>query len=538
MISQGRPSFLILLASLSIISCGSADQISLSTNEASSFTGESLEGGSIAEIPVTDASASFSIDTSSPTAAYIVAISAYDESSQTQAYELSQSAATSTNQIFAQLITSADETEDFHEQLRELEATLDPTTFLGVANSSASAGASSAKLIKTLGVGDTKVFNILGNFSSQSSTSVTAELRYQSDNFNAFVDERDRAALSDAELSALLDGFNAVIPAERAMFGQESDVDGDGRFNILFTREVNKLGMSAGGIVTGFFYAIDLFSTAQYSQSNETEIFYTFVPDDTGTHGVAISKEFSLSNILPTVLPHEYQHMINFNEHYFVYAGGPERSFLNEGLSHLAEDIYSLDGNNYMTQTGIENPARVQGYLDANASLCFTCGASLYQRGGSYLFLRWLYEQAEQGSLPSATSGLDLLNRLNHTNLTGVSNIVNAAYGNVEADTAFSNLMGQFTLAVFLSDTGLSTDSRFALQGIRLRASQNDNRGTVLNGPNIESAELFPLNNTIAASAMSYLYLSAESLQELSGNIQLRFSSTGNFNLYVIQTSL
>jgi hypothetical protein len=298
---------------------------------------------------------------------------------------------------------------------------------------------------------------------------------------------------------------------------------------------VNKLGGSSGGIVTGFFYAIDLFDTSQYSNSNEMEVFYTFVPDPSGEYGSTVSKDFALTNILPGVLPHEFQHMINFNQHYFVNAGSSESGWLNEGLSHLAEDLYSLDGNDYMTASGLENPARVGSYLSSISNICFTCGTSLSQRGGSYLYLRYLYEQAENGEIPGALSGSELIGNLLNTNRRGIDNVIYAAFGSSGTDEDFKATLGLFSLAIYLSNSGLSDDERLNFGGINLRGLQDDNRGTVLTGPQVQNVSTLPFTDTLTGTAVTYMKISGASLTESGGVLDLGFVDSADFSGFAIR---
>lgn len=528
-----------MIIGLSLINCGGSSTISSSTssggsgtNGSTEYSGSNLEGGNVSAVSLnSNNQATINIGSVSESSEYVVAIYAYNEGGDTIAYQLG-SGNVSPAQNIKKLATD-NTTEDFHELLRNAENDLDPSASL-IGNKKNVKAA-----IKKATVGDSRSFKVLNSFSGGSSfATVTATLVYQTGNFNAYIDSRNTSSLTESDIQTLCENFDSIIDKEHQIFGEESDIDSDGRFNILFTQEVNELGGSAGGIITGFFYAVDLFDTSVYSQSNETEVFYTFVPDPNGEYGVAISKEFALSNILPSVLPHEFQHMINFNNHYLVNNSSPEYSFLNEGLSHLAEDIYSLDSNDYMTETGIENPARIEGYLASIDSICITCGSSLYQRGGSYLLLRYLYEQAEKGNLSGSTSGEEFINNLIHTSLTGVDNIVNAAYGTTDVDAAFTDIMGQFGLAVFLSNTGLTDDDRLGFEGINLRASQDDNRGTVLQGPALTDLTSFPSTDTVGGSSISFVRLTGSQINAQNGEIDMSVTSGYSAGVYLIQTGL
>lgn len=420
-----------------------------------------------------------------------------------------------------------DLTEDWHRRLRMTEAGL----LGGDAEPARPHDGGGARFATS---GTQRTFRVLDSFSnSDSYETVTATLRYQNEFFQFYVDDRDVDALSGEELTALAENYAAIIPQEREFFGRESDVNGDGRFAVLFTRVVNGLGASSGGIVTGFFYAVDLFDESQYPMSNEMEVFYTFVPDPSGALGPTISQSFAITNILPGVLPHEYQHMISFNRHYFENGGSAEVGWLNEGFSHLAEDIYGSDGSGYMTASGLENPARVATYLSNISNVCFSCGTSLNQRGGSYLFLRYLYEQAEAGNLAGAVNGEDFIQRALDTNLRGADNVVWAAFGDGGNEDDFKDALGLFGLAVYLS--GTSEDPRLGFNGIDLRAIQEDNRGTVLSGPAIQTVNALPFTDTLTGNGLTYLELSGATVLENGGTLNFSFDAGASFGGYVIR---
>ena len=424
---------------------------------------------------------------------YLMALFSYDNDGMNYDYQIS--GGSSSSMLVKKAV--AETTEDFHESLRNLEADLEgplPTK---------------PRFLRAATTGSARTFNVLNNISSGSSyNTVSATLRYSGEFMDAYIDTRDDSVLTDDELAALLAPFEAVIAKERNLFGHESDVNGDGKFAILFSHEVNALGASGGGIITGYFYGVDLYSSSSYPASNQMEVIYASIPDPSGSYGYPISKSFALSNILPSVFPHEFQHMISYNQHVFVNGGSAEVSFLNEGLSHLAEDMYSIDSNGYMAQTGIENPARVSYYLNAIDKTCFVCGSSLSQRGGSYLFLRYLYEQAEIGNLTAVSTGAELIGRLLDTDKTGLENILSSATDSTDM-SAYKFLLGRFALAVYFSDTGMTDDSRYGFTGISLRGSQNDNRGTVLDGPKVLEADTVAVSGNVSSSGIAYVSLPA-----------------------------
>lgn len=536
---------------LCVTACGSGTVLTASsTSSSTSASGASdvAIGGNVSALSISSGSAStLSLDDLAEDEEVILLLYSYNTSSSSDAFEISSASESSAflglseEKLFLKnsekdlpaeekISGQADLTEDFHLMLRSAEENLDESALLPDRTALAS------KSPRYATVGSTRTFNVLDSFSSSSSfDAVTAELRATNERVEFYVDTRDAEAFTDEELESLLDDFDSVIDDERRMLGTWSDVNGDGKFAVLFTRVVNELGGSSGGIVTGFFYAIDLFDSTVYESSNEMEVYYSFVPDAMGEHGVAVTKEFAFSNIYPGVLPHEFQHMISFNQHYYNYGGSAEAGWLNEGLSHLMEDLHSLDGDDFMSASGLENPARVASYLSSVSSICFSCGTSLSQRGGSYLFLRYLYEQAELGNLESVASGTEFIQALVQTNNRSLSNLKNVLFGSTDADAELKELIGQFALAVYLSNTGLTADTRYNLQGLNLRAIQDDNRGTVLSGPGILDVAEFPHIDTLQGNSMVYIRLNADDVDSLGGGLNLSFGTESDFGGFVIR---
>lgn len=517
-------------------SCGgstSSITSSSTSNTNSGSTSGTAVGGNVEALTVTDGGSQLDLSDVNSGEDVVLMIYTYNQLSTSAGFEVTSS--NNGSQLVSQFLEIENEpewadetTEDFHGVLRDWEKDLDETEILE------ESGSESAYLAKFATTGEETTFKVLNSFSSSSSyDTVTATLRVQTDYFNIYVDNRDAASLEDSDLQTIANEFADAVPTQRRLFGNESDINNDGRFDILLTRTVNGLG-GGSGMVTGFFYAVDLFSSDSYALSNEREVFYTFVPDPNGSFGSAVSKSFAMSNIYPGVMPHEYQHLISFNMHSEA-GGSSETGWLNEGLSHLAEDIHSANDNDYLTTTGLENPARVSSYLASVANICFTCGTSLSQRGGSYLFVRYLYEQAELGNLSGVANGKTLLNGLLNTSNRSFDNVIQVVFGSSGTETEFQNLLGLFGLAVYLSDSGSTTDNRLGFTGLNLRSVQSDNRGTVLNGPAIQSVSSFPYSDSLSGSTISFMQASGSAVENAGGSLDFDFSGISNFGGYVIR---
>lgn len=410
--------------------------------------------------------------------------------------------------------TDSHESTDFHTLLRAYEKTLSADQKILQSGWQASSR-------NELVVGDTDTFYVMNSLSDlDATTTVHATIVYQDDAFNFFVDNTALESMSEANLTELCENFSNVIDDMHANFGHESDINGDGRFDILATPVVNQLTELDESMTTGFFFAKDLYAV---DGSNEREIFYTAVPDPTGEYGFVLSEDFAFSNILPSTLPHEFQHMINHNERVFELGAVAEDQWLNEALSHLAEDVYSINADGYMTQTGIENPARIELYLDEIADVCFVCTTDLAGRGGSYLFLRTLYEFAEQGEFSGVNSGREFLQHLVQSTKSGKENVTQAVFGDEASEGDFQDLLGQFALQVYFN----------RISGVDLLTYQNDNRHTSLQGVNLQVMADDQLTVTIIGQVMFYVQIQGADLVANVGELVLNYGD-GHFSGFLI----
>lgn len=370
-------------------------------------------------------------------------------------------------------------TEDFHAFLREQEKEMEGQDHPLFSSFSAGKSAGSgAGVSASVSLGDSQSFKVLASLNSTKEyVTVNATAECIGDNVIFFVDsEVSTSVFSDADIARLCDDFDPVVAEEQNLLGDLPDVDGNGKVIALFTPQVNRLGGQGGGIITGFFLANDLYvSSGSNPASNYAEILYIMVPDPNGSWGATISRDFAMSNLLPSVLPHELQHVINYNEHVLVARGSAENACMNEGLSHLAEDLMGQ---------GQENPSRYGIYLASpqSYSIISCTSAGLGSRGGSYLFLRYLYEQ-------SGKSGA-FLQRLIQSPYTGVENLERAFAGSAAGFDQFGEFFLKFAVAI----TGITADPEFAFQartedsvtgqwqGACVDCEADDGRGTVLGG--------------------------------------------------------
>ncbi|MGZ3333051.1 MAG: Ig-like domain-containing protein [Gemmatimonadaceae bacterium] len=131
-------------------------------------------------------------------------------------------------------------------------------------------------------------------------------------------------------------------------FGTPTDIDGNGRVAILFTPSVNSIPAPPGAVVGGLFAGRDLEPVATCVASNEGEMFYMPVPDPNSTINGNYTDKVEVGRAVLPTLVHEFQHLINAGRRQFINnAPTAEELWLNEGLSHIAEELlyYRMSGN-------------------------------------------------------------------------------------------------------------------------------------------------------------------------------------------------
>lgn len=251
-----------------------------------------------------------------------------------------------------------------------------------------------------------------------------------------------------AAIAAVVDTL--VIPVDTAAFGAPTDIDGNGRIAILFTRAVNALTPrgSNSGVVLGFFFSRDLLPRAGAGGtcpgSNESEIFYVLVPDPNGEIGNARSKAF-VQAVITATIAHELQHLVNASRRMYVTrsASVNEEVWLNEGLSHMAEELVFYRASGLGPRQNIGPAELVPGsaaraahdqYLRGNFGLLsvylrstdvnspLAVNDALATRGATWGFLRYLADRA------GASDG-DLWHRLVNSPATGMVNLDAALAG-------------------------------------------------------------------------------------------------------------
>jgi len=343
--------------------------------------------------------------------------------------------------------------EQFHARLRELERTR------------AYGGGSVAPLVAPpavtrapappVMVGDTGHFRVLNTVTALTVDHVTAVAKVVGQHIAIFVDTgAPQPGLSSFDLDTLRAVFDTrLYAADTAAFGRESDIDGNGLVIVLLTNTVNKMVTAAQctstGYVAGFFFGgdIDPFSRSQF---NSAELFYAIVPDSMATLSCQHTTS-SIKRLVPPTFVHEFQHMISYNQHVLVRGGQAEVLWLNEAMSHYAEE---LGGRTYLPGDSATFCRFAQGdlvnfgnYVSSPGSyaLVDTSGiGGLAERGEWWSFVRYMVDQF--GLDTSLAEANAFTRKIDQTALLGAANLTQ------QTQTSFATLVEQWALANWASD--------------------------------------------------------------------------------------
>jgi hypothetical protein len=215
-------------------------------------------------------------------------------------------------------------------------------------------------------------------------------------------------------------------------------------------------GAATSGFIAGFVLLNDLApNILPAGTSNGAEIFYSMVPDPNAEYGNAFPKTL-VDDVVPGTLAHEFEHMISNGYRFVTLGRGTNPSYiqetwLEEGMAHMAEDLNAMDDQNIRRA----NLYLAEPYLHSllgNADL--TSRDTLQQRGGIFLFLRYLSDQLGEGIL------------------TTIVRSRNVGIASVESVTGvgFHTSVNDYLAALYLSDRGISTDTKYEYTSFDIQA--------------------------------------------------------------------
>ncbi|MFH1807452.1 MAG: hypothetical protein ABIJ09_01810 [Pseudomonadota bacterium] len=254
-------------------------------------------------------------------------------------------------------------------------------------------------------VGDTRTFSV---YNGSSTITITAEATRVTARFVVWEDKTTAnpfGSIDMAKVDSVIQKLEAVVvPREEQIFGAISDVDSDGKLALLLSYTVNQYGARA------YVSPCDIGALQGCGGGgNGGEIIYFNIPDPTDMA--------SSANGLTETVAHELSHLI-YSYHKLILNGvsaDGENIYLTEGLAALAQDLTGYNNGNQFVWAAAIDMADYYGGDDNYSAQALSIndmfrGSTYYNadrdgalRGGSYLFLRFVFEQ--MGGMQVDSSG-------------------------------------------------------------------------------------------------------------------------------------
>jgi hypothetical protein len=280
-----------------------------------------------------------------------------------------------------------------------------------------------------------------------------------------------------------------VFPLDTTLFGAPYDMDSNGRVILFFTTAVNqRTPQNSTSVIGGFFWERDLIPRTPNAivpfacaNSNEGEMFYLPVVDAASRYNPFFtSKNRLLAEINSTTI-HEFQHLINSSHRIYITPEivESEEGWLNEGMSHLAEEILYMRVAGVQPRTDLtftqsttpvsrfdalnnyqlDNLARFSGYLASTETVgSYADAEDLGTRGAAWALLRWTLDHSSGPPEPylhalisAPTQGMPNFNNV----FSGVGGLATAA-----RNSAIAHYTDNLTTTMALNYSHLSWNFR------------------------------------------------------------------------------
>ena len=295
-------------------------------------------------------------------------------------------------------------------------------------------------------------------------------------------DANPSGGFTEAQYARFAANFDTLIyPTDTRYFGDPSDIDKNERSVIFFTRAVNELTPPGSeSYVGGFFFGRDLLPAAPNraqnydgcAGSNEAEVFYMLVPDPSGAVNTNVRRTGFVDTVTTGVLAHEFQHLINFSRKIAVNAESEEVVWLNEGLSHVAEEItfYAVTKLAPRANIGVtqlrasqrnidafneyqgSNFGRLRAYLqNPGGNSPYAADDSLATRGATWQFLRYAVDR-------TGGDEASMFKALANSRVLGFQNLNAVLGGNA------LNLARDWSVAQYADDANIGQNLRTSYQ--------------------------------------------------------------------------
>ena len=210
-----------------------------------------------------------------------------------------------------------------------------------------------------------KVFKVI-NENNRTETKIF-RIYAESDNLAIYVENGANVQMSS--VSKIGSDFNKYYSDLVSIYGNHTDVDGNGKINILLF-SMNPAGAST--VTLGYFYGADLLS----GYFNDAEILY-----------MDLNYVNNYPEIMSGTILHELQHLINFNVN-DINKGRSMDLWLNESLSESTSILYSPTTAS----------SRINEFNSMGGYYCFYTWTLPIDVFANYpsasIFMNWLYSKS------------------------------------------------------------------------------------------------------------------------------------------------
>jgi large repetitive protein len=230
-------------------------------------------------------------------------------------------------------------------------------------------------------IGSNKDFWVF-DYEKEEDYQINAKLLYSGAKVNVWVHKDEITSENAEQIGKEFD--NRIYPSIVNNFGKESDVDGDGKINLLCF-DIKDGFNENGGFMGGYFNQIDVMDEPK---SNKGEILYI------DTYPALGKNKNELTNAFSTVT-HEFQHLVNHNQNVLIEGDKDGMDvWLDEAMSMAAEQIYTqrtlMDRIDYYNSSFSIAKGHSLLYWDYE-------GDTLANYSLSYLFGQYVKTQSRQG---------------------------------------------------------------------------------------------------------------------------------------------
>jgi hypothetical protein len=301
-----------------------------------------------------------------------------------------------------------------------------------------------------------------------------------------------------ADYQSMADEYETLVsPVLSENFGAATDLDNNGgRTVVFFTRAVNELTpRGSSSFVISFSYARDLVPKSACAGSNEAEVVYFMVPDESGSINGQKQPASAVRARVGGSLAHAGASLRNQGRRLNVTHAQLEAPWLDDAIGSIAEELVfyraaaltsrrNLDADQLSSNDAVksafnqyqsDNFNRLRFHLIDPESDALT-GDGLGASGAGWQFLRYL---ADHSTKPEGTIWSSLVS----STTVGTANLAAATGLDIEAAER------DWAIAQYVDDTGLPVDSRY----------QNLSWNTRALLPRITTDHNFPLSTHVLA---------------------------------------